>query len=192
MTTGKLTGGADIEDDDSLRTRLLERIQQPPQGGSASDYIAWAKEVPGVTRAWCYPGEMGDGTVSVRFVRDDDANLIPDVNEVASVQAYIEEVRPTTAHLFVVAPIALPVAFQIQLVPASVSAKAAVEAGLRDLLLREAVPEGGSGEGKILRTHLSEAISLAAGRNRPSAAGAACRCGADHRADGHLRGITWA
>jgi uncharacterized phage protein gp47/JayE len=165
VTAGALTGGADIEDDDSLRARLLERIQQPPQGGSRSDYVGWAKEVPGVTRAWCYPEEMGDGTVTVRFVRDDDASLIPDVNEVAAVQAYIDDLRPVCAELFVVAPIPDPIAFQVQLVPATVATKAAVEASLRDLLLREAVPEGGLSEGKILVSHIREAISLAAGES---------------------------
>lgn len=163
VTAGALTGGADIEEDDSLRIRLLERIQQPPQGGARHDYIGWAKEVPGVTRAWCYPGELGDGTVTVRFVRDDDTSLIPDVNEVAAVQAYIDELRPVAADLYVVAPIAAPIAFEIELTPATASVKAAVEAGLRDLLLREAVPEGGLGEGTILLSHQREAISLAAG-----------------------------
>ena len=163
VTAGALTGGADIEDDDSLRIRLLERIQQPPMGGAKADYVAWAKEVPGVTRAWCYPEEMGDGTVTVRFVRDDDASLIPDANEVAAVQAYIDERRPVAAELFVVAPVAAPVAFEVELVPATASVKAAVEASLRDLLLREAEPEGGLGEGRILLSHIREAISLAAG-----------------------------
>ena len=163
VTAGALTGGADIEDDDSLRMRLIERIQQPPQGGAKSDYVTWAKEVPGVTRAWSYPEEMGDGTVTVRFVRDDDASLIPDAAEVAAVQAYIDVLRPVAAHLFVVAPVAAPIAFQIHLVPATASVKAAVEASLRDLLLREAEPEGGLNEGKVLISHIREAISLAAG-----------------------------
>ena len=66
VTAGALTGGADAEDDDSLRARLLARIKEPPQGGSKADYVTWALEVPGVTRAWCYPEEMGDGTVTLR------------------------------------------------------------------------------------------------------------------------------
>ena len=158
-----LTSGADVEDDDSLRTRVLERIKNPPMGGSAADYVAWAKEVSGVTRAWCFPGEMGDGTVTVRFVRDDDSTLIPEASEVAIVQAYIDVLRPVSGHLYVVAPVAAPTAFVISAVPATTAVKAAIEASLRDLLLREAEPEGGSGEGTILHTHIREAISLAAG-----------------------------
>jgi len=165
VTAGGLTGGADVEDIDSLRSRVLERIRQPPHGGAKHDYVAWAKEVAGVTRAWCYPLEMGDGTVTVRFVRDNDASLIPDAAEVEAVQAYIDELRPAAAHLFVVAPVAVPIDFEIALVPDSPSIRAAVEAGLRDVLIREAVPEGGNDEGKIPRTHLAEAISLSAGEN---------------------------
>jgi uncharacterized phage protein gp47/JayE len=107
---------------------------------------------------------MGDGTVTVRVVRDNDASLIPDAAELAAVWAHIEAVRPVTGHLYVVAPIAAPVGFVIAgLTPASAAVKAAVEAGLRDLLAREAVPEGGYGEGRILVSHIREAISLAAG-----------------------------
>lgn len=158
VTAGGLTSGADIEEDDSLRARVLARIQQPPHGGARHDYVAWAKEVPGVTRAWCYPLELGTGTVTVRFVRDADALIIPDPAEVAAVQAYIDARRPVTANLTVVAPMAVPIAFQIELTPNSASVQAAVEAELRDLLLREAEP--GS---TILISHIREAISLAAG-----------------------------
>lgn len=163
VTPGALTGGAEIESDEGLRARVLARIQQPPHGGSRQDYVAWALEVPGVTRAWCYPMESGDGTVTVRFVRDGDASIFPDAGEVAAVAAHIEEVRPVTAHVYVFAPVPVAVNFTIALTPSTSGVKAAVEASLRDLLLREAVPEGGSGEGKILLSHIREAISLAAG-----------------------------
>lgn len=163
VTAGALAGGADIEDDNSLRARVIDRIQQTPHGGARHDYIAWAKEVPGVTRAWCYPLEMGDGTVTVRFVRDNDASLLPDAAEVTAVQTYIEALAPVGMQVFVVAPVAAPIAFEIELTPATASVKAAVEASLRDLLIREAEPEGGAGEGIVLLSHIREAISLAAG-----------------------------
>lgn len=158
---GELSGGADIETDDALRARLLARIQQPPHGGADYDYVAWALEVPGVTRAWCYPQELGVGTVTVRFVRDNDASLIPDAGEVAAVQAYIAARRPVTAQVTVVAPVAVPVAFTIAgLTPATAAVKAAVQAELADLLLREAVPGG-----TILLSHIRAAISAATDEN---------------------------
>lgn len=161
-TAGLLSGGADVETDDALRARLLARIQQPPHGGASYDYTAWALEVPGVTRAWVYPAELGLGTVTLRFVRDNDGTgtaIIPDVGEVAAVQAYIDARRPVTAQLTVVAPAAVPLNFTIQgLVPATFTVQAAVQAELADLLLREAVPGG-----IILLSHIRAAISAAAG-----------------------------
>lgn len=161
-TAGELSGAADVEDDDALRARLLARIRQTPHGGAAADYVAWALEVAGVTRAWCYAGELGAGTVTVRFVRDDDgtgAAIIPDAAEVAAVQAHIDALRPVTAQLTVVAPIAIPLNFTISgLVPATAAVQAAVKAELQDLLLRESVPGG-----TLLLSHLRAAISAAAG-----------------------------
>jgi uncharacterized phage protein gp47/JayE len=159
VDTGGLAGGADTEADASLRERLLARIQQPPHGGADFDYIAWALEVPGVTRAWVYPGELGPGSVTVRFVRDEDVSLIPDAPEVAAVQAYIENLRPVTAAVTVAAPVAVPLDLTIAgLDPNLAAVRDAVTAELDDLLRREAEPGG-----TLLLSHLREAISTAAG-----------------------------
>lgn len=155
---GEISGGADVESSESLRARLIARVQTPPDGGSQNDYVTWALEVPGVTRAWCAPLEMGAGTVTLRFVRDNDASLIPDAGEVAVVQNYVNALRPATAELYVVAPVADPLNFTITLTPSTVAVKAAIEAELRDLLLREAAPGA-----TLLISHIREAISLAAG-----------------------------
>lgn len=153
-----LSGGADVEDDASLRDRFIARIQQPPQGGASNDYVTWALEVPGVTRAWVSPQELGIGTVTVRFVRDDDATIIPDAGEVAAVQAHIDTRRPVTASATVVAPVAVPLDFTIGLTPNTAAAQAAVQAELADLIRREAAPGG-----TVLLSHIREAISIAAG-----------------------------
>lgn len=153
-----LAGGADIEDVEDWRARILARIRRAPQGGSADDYIAWALQVPGVTRVWVSPAEMGAGTVTVRFARDDDASPIPDAGEVATVQAQLDALRPVTAVVYVVAPIASAVNFSIQLTPNTAAVRAAVEAELQDLIRREGAPGG-----TLLLTHIREAISIAAG-----------------------------
>lgn len=155
---GEISDGSDIESIESLRARLIARVRTPPDGGSATDYVQWALEVAGVTRAWVAPLEQGAGTVVVRFVRDNDATLIPDAGEVAAVQAHISAVKPVTAEVYVVAPVADPLNFQIALTPATVAVKAAVETELRDLLLREAAPGV-----TLLISHIREAISTAAG-----------------------------
>lgn len=159
VADGGLVGGTDQEDDSSLRARLRARIQQPPHGGADYDYINWALEVPGVTRAWVYPNELGLGTVTLRFVRDNDLpTIIPDSSEVETVQEYIDLLRPVTAALTVVAPTPVELDFNIALTPNTEVVKAAVEAELRDLLRREAEPNG-----TILISRIREAISIAAG-----------------------------
>lgn len=158
VSVGGLTNGTDIEKDADLKARLLARLRQPPNGGAAADYVQWALEVAGVTRAWVYPLEQGANTVVVRFVRDGDASIIPDAAAVALVQAHIDAARPVTVSLTVVAPVASPVNYQIQLTPNTTAVRAAVEAELRDLHLREAIPSG-----TLLLSHINEAISIAAG-----------------------------
>jgi uncharacterized phage protein gp47/JayE len=157
VASGALVGGTDQESDADLLVRLMERIQTPPQGGSAADYVAWAKEVAGVTRAWCFPLEGGAGTVTVRFVRDDDASIIPDAGEIAAVQAHLNEVRPVTAAVTVAAPTAVPRDFTIALTPNTQAVKDAVTAELSDLIRREAYPGA-----TMLLSHIREAISIAA------------------------------
>lgn len=159
-TASEISGGADTESSDSLRARLIARVRTPPDGGSATDYQAWALEVPGVTRAWVAPLEQGAGTVVVRFVRDNDASLIPDAGEVSAVQAHIEPLKPVTAMLYVVAPVADPIDFQITITPNSAAVRAAVEAELRDLVRREAEPGV-----TLLISHIREAVSVAAGES---------------------------
>ena len=158
VAAGGLTQGIDAESDDELRARLLLRIQQPPQGGAPADYIAWALQVPGVTRAWVYPLEFGAGTVAVRFVRDDDVSLIPDAGEVAEVQAYIDARRPVTANVTVLAPVADALNFTIALTPNTQAVKDAVTTELEDLILREGEPGV-----TLLLSHIRQAISEAAG-----------------------------
>lgn len=159
VAAGGLTAGVDAETDTALRTRLVSRVQQPPHGGASFDYVTWALEVEGVTRAWVYVQELGLGTVTVRFVRDDDTpSIIPDSTEVAAVQAHIDAMRPVTAAVTVVAPVAVPLNFSIAATPNTAVVKAAIEAELTDLIRRESVPGG-----TILLSHIREAISIAAG-----------------------------
>lgn len=160
VAAGGLAGAADEETDAALRARLLDRLRSPPQGGAAADYIAWALEVPGVTRAWVYPLEDGPGTVVVRFVRDDDASIIPDVGEVGTVQAYIDERRPVTAQVTVEAPVASPIAYTISITPDTAATRAAVEAELVDMLRRDAKPGG-----TIFKSQIDVAVGVAEGVN---------------------------
>jgi len=65
-----IIGGVDIESDEDLRARLLLRIREPGSGGSEADYVQWALEVSGVTRAWAFSNTDGPGTVLVLAAND--------------------------------------------------------------------------------------------------------------------------
>ncbi len=158
-----LNSGTDIETIDALRERLRQRVQQPPHGGAKHDYDAWAKEVSGVTRSWTFPLWFGDGTVGVFFTRDNDASLIPDPTEVAEVQTYLDSVRPVTASVTAIAPIAAAQDMIIQISPNTVDVQTAIEASLKDLFRLEAQVEDGNGSGTLLISHIREAISIATG-----------------------------
>jgi uncharacterized phage protein gp47/JayE len=169
-----IEGGADEEDTEDFRTRFLERLREPPQGGNDHDYIAWAKTVSGVTRAWVYPHESGLGTLTVRFVLDDREDPIPLAEDVEDVEAAIEAERPTTAEVTVEAPVALPVPFDITLTPNTAEVQSAVQAEIEDLFRREAEPGDEDGRGTILFSQMNVAIGIAAGvedftLNSPSA-----------------------
>jgi uncharacterized phage protein gp47/JayE len=162
ITAVGLTGGADRERDELYRERIIYRIQEPPRGGSKSDYERWALEVPGVTRAWCYPLETGAGTVGVRFMMDDTyPDGIPQQADLDAVHAYItdEDRKPVTAQLAVSAPIPQAVDITIsELSPNTPEARAAIESELKYLFYRTAYP--GS---TVYVSQIWEAIAVAGG-----------------------------
>jgi uncharacterized phage protein gp47/JayE len=143
-TTYGLTGGTDIETDDQLRARVLQRIRNPPMGGAVADYVAWALAVPGVTRAWAAP-EQGIGTITVRFLMDnlrasDDGWPTP--ADVQTVADYIDKKRPVTVKdCYIVAPIKEFLDITIaNLVPNTAEAQAQIEQSIRDMLFAMAAP----------------------------------------------------
>lgn len=154
-----IQGGADVEDLEVWRARVIERWYWTPQGGADGDYEVWAKEVAGITRAWTYRHWSGRGTVGVMVANSDLMNPIPDAVTVAAVQAYIEPRAPVAgADIYVFAPTPHVVNFQIRLNPDTPEVRYAVEAELRSMMLRDGIPEG------VLKpSRISEAISIATG-----------------------------
>ena len=98
--------GADLETDASLRDRVLFRKRYPPHGGAEYDYVRWARDLPGVTRAFVAGNAYGRGTIGVWFLMDDNYTAgIPLPSDVAAVQEYIDSVKPVTANVIVQAPV---------------------------------------------------------------------------------------
>lgn len=158
-----LTSGADQEDIERLRGRLLRRIRRQPHGGNEADYIEWVFEAhPDVTRAWVYPHKPDDGEVTVRLVCDDLEDIIPSDAVIEAVETYIDEERPVTARgFYAVKPEAKPLNPEIRLTPDSQEARDRVTSALKDFLTDVAKPGG-----TLYREQLSGVIYVAAGESR--------------------------
>ena len=153
-----LSLGADIERVEPYRERILEQWRQPPHGGALFDYSYWAKQVPGVTRAWPFENLVQGIPVSITFVIDDRDDIFPTALEVAAVEEYIDTQRPVGALFEVFAPTAKSIDMEIGLNPNTVAVQETVRAELEDFFKREAEP------GKTLRlSRLQESISVATG-----------------------------
>ncbi|NIJ07247.1 putative phage protein gp47/JayE [Sphingomonas vulcanisoli] len=161
QTGTAFTGGADVEADDSLRSRMLRRYASPPQGGALSDYEGWALDVPGVTRAWARGNLMGAGTVTVYFMMDvteathtgfpqgsngvavDEVRDTPATGDQLTVANALYPLRPVTALVYAVAPEPNIIDIAVSgLSGASTATKGAVQAAIIASLRFNAVPGG--------------------------------------------------
>jgi len=129
-----LGGGSDQETDEALRSRMLDRIQNPIAHFNVAEITAVAKAVPGVTRVFVFEVTPAVGDVTVYFMRDNDSPAIPDGTEVQAVKDALDEIRPAntaTGDLIVAAPTAVPTNYTFTaLVPNTASMKAAIQASL--------------------------------------------------------------
>lgn len=158
-TVVAMSGGLDVEDLANYRGRIIDHDRSPPQGGTESDYVQWARSQPGVTRAWPAPDYMGPGTIGVFFVFDGRANIYPTTNDVAAMQAFLETKAPQGDTVYAVAPVANPIAHTIQLAnPADANTQAAIVAELTDLYSRLGGPAS-----TIDVSFVRDAVGLGAG-----------------------------
>lgn len=142
--------GADVEDIESYRARILFRKRNPPHGGSAADYVMWAGQVAGVAfyldRPTVYVERLFSGAGTVRvfpLMYDLYANGIPSAGDVERVQKYLETLRPAGAKVVVAAPTPVPVNITISgLTPNTIDVQEAVRAELADTFARLSRPAG--------------------------------------------------
>lgn len=156
-----ITNGAPPETNAAFVARYLQLFRAPPQGGDVQDYVEWALEVPGVTRAWCAPLWMGPGTVGVFVMLDvaeaafqglpQGSNGVATGETRATVAAgdqltvadylYIGRYaakgacQPACALVYVIAPTLVPQNFTLKYVPSG--QQALVEAAIAGVLLSE-------------------------------------------------------
>ncbi|MGY3910737.1 baseplate J/gp47 family protein [Aeromonas piscicola] len=164
-----MVGGANQEPIEQLRSRLLLRVQYPPQGGTKWDYERWAREVPGVVMAWCFPTWQGPGTVGVTFVLDGEGDaMFPTEADAERVASYIDyHPDPLTGQpvgqplgpvvtTFISEP--LYVDFTIKVSPNTPEVQAQVMLEIATLMGSQGAPDSA-----IPPSHIRKAIARAAG-----------------------------
>ncbi|CAI1643455.1 baseplate J/gp47 family protein [Serratia proteamaculans] len=169
------TGGADIETQASLRARMLLAYQNPPQGGSDTDYEQWALAVPGVTRCWPKRRLMGAGTVGVYIMCDgndetnhgfpvgtdgisqlDDWGAQKATGDQGRVADYIYPRAPVTALVYVCSPVPKSVDFEISGIShVGSDITTAIAAAIDNVFFEGGTPDG---NGKIFLSDLNRAI----------------------------------
>lgn len=93
-----LSGGAEVEEVESYRARLLERLAFPPQGGTTSDYWRWARAVPGCSDCFVWPRRGGVGRVALFPIFDGTRpDGLPTAADLAAVREAVEEQAPDGA-----------------------------------------------------------------------------------------------
>jgi len=164
-----LSGGADEEDIESFRARVLYRKRNPPQGGAASDYAGWVlAAVPTATRVFVDSYSDNARAVWLQFLVSDQPNGIPSAGQIAAAQAYVSDPirRPVTARVFVTTPIAQPVDIVIaDLYPDTADVRTAVEAEISATFVDRAQPGTPSTSFAFSASWLDEAISRATGED---------------------------
>ncbi|HAX5206071.1 TPA: baseplate J/gp47 family protein [Escherichia coli] len=150
VTENGLTGGADVESVQELLSRLIFRVQNPPSGGTKYDFERWAREVSGVTRAWCKPEWPQAGSVGLTFVMDNNPDIFPGEGDIARMTEYISSHDDPATGQPVGQPLGPtvtvfkltdhPVDFQIRISPKTPENQTLVREALTDLFYNEASP----------------------------------------------------
>jgi uncharacterized phage protein gp47/JayE len=167
-----ITGGGDVKEVEAYRLQLLNRKRTAPHGGALFDYINWALEYSGVTRAWAIEHYQGVGTIGLAFVRDNDSVILPSQAQLDAVKAYIiyhndpntnlETGMPVnTAGLYMIPLTYKTVNVTIKLQPNTTVVQQNIRSTLLDLFKTYGGPEQ-----NIALSQMNEAISSAIGEIR--------------------------
>ena len=161
--------GADTEGNESFRSRLLFRNQYVPAAGAPHDYVRWAREVPGVSRAFVDPVSLQTGRtdVGVWFMTDElTPDGIPLDADVDRVTAYLESVVPAPAPLSVQKPVAVSVDVTITgLSDDTAATRTAIFNELADMFRRDVAVSTLMVPITVYYSRMVEAISRAAGEH---------------------------
>ncbi|WP_169710297.1 baseplate J/gp47 family protein [Fangia hongkongensis] len=92
---GGISGGADVESDESYRSRILFRVRNPISDTSISGLENILYAINGITRVWVLPITPAIGQCTIYYVRDGEDDIFPSPTDITSVRAKI----PTPAYI---------------------------------------------------------------------------------------------
>ncbi len=168
-------GGADDEEPEEVQVRYLQRIREPPMGGSSQDYKAWVGNVASVYAVKVVEDWIGRGSVGlvIALKNDDGAPRIPTELELTAIGNYIGAqgsqtgVRPVTARVIPVAAELVEVPVSVRLRPDGALTRAAVQLAYDRFIATIGDEDDMENESPIGATiepsRISEAISAADG-----------------------------
>ena len=165
-----LAGGADAEETEAFRARVLARKRRAAQGGNTGDWEEWVREALGsvVDRVFVDSFQNDARAVWVAFTVTDQPSGIPTAAQIAIVQAYISDPvrRPVQARAFAVplTPVPVPVAIS-ELTPDTPAIRASIAAELAAVFADRARPGTPSEPFVLSRSWLNEAVSRATGED---------------------------
>lgn len=170
VAAGGLGGGADVESDEALRARALQRKRNPPGGGTLTDYERIALAVPGVVKAWAFRDTNAPGFLVVFFLFEGRVDLIPQASDVAAVQAAIDAERLIRVDDSV-AQAPVPLAVNIVISGLSLDTedlRSAIAVSIRAMFRDRCRPGIPANTFMLSRSWISETISQSTGEDRHS------------------------
>jgi len=128
-------GGRDTETKASLLNRTVQSRANPVANFNVSAITLAALSIQGVTRVKVKRITPDIGDVTILFVRDGDANIIPSVSEAAEVKAAIVDIMPANSsesdiHVPTVTAVETNYDFLV-ISPSTVTMRAAIEANIK-------------------------------------------------------------
>lgn len=149
-----IAGGDDIEDVEAWRARILARVRKRSAGGTVAQYEQLATDI-GASYVNVVPGWLGKNTVGIIVLLP--GPVVPTPAQIATIQAYIDGVRPVRGNATVVPGQTMPQNPTISLNPDTQTARTAVQSAVA------AYYAGIKMGGWLYVSGLSDAISSVAG-----------------------------
>lgn len=113
VTFDGIGGGADVEDDESLRERLIFKLQNPVTLFNAVQIEITLKELAFVDRVFVFPITPAVGQVTIYILKED--NVIPNASELQQANDKIEEtilpVNTSISDVFILGPTPVSIDF---------------------------------------------------------------------------------